>query len=148
MVYVELAGPAVADVHHNFVQRWNEAGERNDADGWWGNGSDEDLAFPYHTPPERGAVQVQIQRTTHPGRYLNGRPPPNRSAFDVATGEKTNLDQYCAAISSARHTIYLENQYVEVPEIVAALHSALARGIEVILLLPAVPDISSSALLT
>ena len=24
-VYVELAGPAVADVQHNFVQRWNEA---------------------------------------------------------------------------------------------------------------------------
>src|SRR5262249_37736546 len=26
--YVELVGPAATDVHHNFVQRWNEASER------------------------------------------------------------------------------------------------------------------------
>ena len=147
-VYVELAGPAVADVHHNFVQRWNEASERKSGDGRWGNGSDEDLAFPDHTPPERGAVHVQIQRTTHPGRYINGHPPPCGSAFDVASGEKTNLDQYCAAIRSARRTIYLENQYVEVREIVSALHDALTRGVEVVLLLPAVPDISSPAIVT
>jgi cardiolipin synthase A/B len=147
-VYVELAGPAVADVHHNFVQRWNEASERKSGDGWWGNGSDEDLAFPDYTPPERGAAYVQIQRTTHPGRYTNGHPPPSGSAFDVARGEKTNLDQYCAAIRWARRTIYMENQYVEVPEIVAALDNALTRGVEVTLLLPAVPDISSSAPVT
>jgi phosphatidylserine/phosphatidylglycerophosphate/cardiolipin synthase-like enzyme len=147
-VYVELAGPAVADVHHNFVQRWNEASERKSGDGRWGNGSDEDLAFPNYTPPERGAAYVQIQRTTHPGRYINGHPPPSGSAFDVAWGEKTNLDQYCAAIRWARRTIYMENQYVEVPEIVAALDNALRRGVEVTLLLPAVPDISSSAPVT
>jgi len=147
-VYVELAGSAVADIHHNFVQRWNEASERKSGDGRWGNGSDEDLAFPDHTPPERGAAHVQIQRTTYPGRYINGHPPPRGSAFDVASGEKTNLDQYCAAIRSARRTIYLENQYVEVREIVSALHDALTRGVEVVLLLPAVPDISSPAIVT
>jgi len=27
-VYVELCGPAATDVHHNFVQRWNEASDR------------------------------------------------------------------------------------------------------------------------
>ena len=147
-VYVELAGPAVADVHHNFVQRWNEASERTCEDGRWGSGSDEDLTFPEHTPPERGTAYVQIQRTTHPGRYVNCHPPPSGLAFDVVGGEKTNLDQYCTAIRSARRTIYLENQYVEVPEIVAALNDALTRGVEVILLLPAVPDISASAPLT
>src|SRR5215213_745831 len=147
-VYVELAGSAVADIHHHFVQRWNEASERKSGDGRWGNGSDEDLAFPDHTPPERGAAHVQIQRTTYPGRYINGHPPPRGSAFDVASGEKTNLDQYCAAIRSARRTIYLENQYVEVREIVSALHDALTRGVEVVLLLPAVPDISSPAIVT
>src|SRR5262245_6352618 len=82
--YVELAGPAVADVHHNFVQRWNEASERKSDDGRWGNGSAEDLAFPNYTPPKRGAVYVQIQRTIHPGRYLNGHPPPGGSGFEVA----------------------------------------------------------------
>jgi cardiolipin synthase A/B len=147
-VYVELAGLAVADVHHNFVQRWNEASERRCGDGRWGNGSDEDLAFPDHTPPERGAAYVQIQRTTYPGRYFSDHPPPNGPAFDVASGEKTNLDQYCMAIRWARRTIYMENQYVEVPEIVAALHDALTRGVEVVLLLPAVPDISSAAMVT
>jgi cardiolipin synthase len=147
-VYVELTGPAVADVQHNFVQRWNEASERTADDGRWGSGSAEDLAFPDHTPPERGAAYVQIQRTTHPGRYANGHPPPSGSAFDIASGEQTNLDQYCAAISWARRTIYMENQYLEVPEIVAALEDALARGVEVILLLPAVPELASSAPVT
>jgi cardiolipin synthase A/B len=147
-VYVELAGPAVADVHHNFVQRWNEASERTYADGRWGNGSAEDLTFPDHAPPECGTAYVQIQRTTHLGRYVNDYPPPNGSAFDIASGEKTNLDQYCTAIRSARRTIYMENQYVEVPEIVAALHDALTHGVEVVLLLPAVPVISPPAIVT
>ncbi len=146
--YVELSGPAVADVHHNFVQRWNEASERHRGDGRWGSGSEDDLAFPHRTPPERGAAHVQVQRTTHEGRYVNGHPPPRGPAFDIASGEKTNLDQYRAAIGSARRTIYMENQYVEVPEIVASLHGALTRGVEVVLLLPAVPDFSSPAAAT
>ena len=32
-VYVEVLGPAATDVHHNFVQRWNEASERTRKDG-------------------------------------------------------------------------------------------------------------------
>ena len=147
-VYVELAGPALADVQHNFVQRWNEASERTYDDGRWGNGSVDDLAFPDHTPPRRGAADVQIQRTTHLGRYANGYPPPGGSAFDIASGEKTNLDQYCAAIRDARRTIYLENQYVEVAEIVAALGDAVRRGLEIVLLLPAVPDLASPTTVT
>ena len=31
-VYVELRGPALADVQHNFVQRWNESSERTAVD--------------------------------------------------------------------------------------------------------------------
>lgn len=147
-VYVELAGPAVADIHHNFVQRWNETSERTCGDGRWSNGSDEELAFPDHTPPKCGTAAVQIQRTTYAGRYANGHPPPHGAAFDIAAGERTNLDQYCAAIRWARRTIYLENQYVEVPEIVAALDHALTRGVAVVLLLPAVPDLASSATVT
>ena len=33
--YVEITGPSATDVHHNFVQRWNEASERNHPDGIW-----------------------------------------------------------------------------------------------------------------
>lgn len=139
-VYIELNGPAVADVHHNFVQRWNEASERNREDGLWGDKSTDDLMFPHRTPAECGTAQVQIQRTTHRGRYVNGHPPQSGSQFDIASGERTNLDQYCAAIGTATRTIYLENQYVEVAPIVVALDEALKRGVEVVLLLPAVPD--------
>lgn len=37
-IYVEVTGPSATDVHHNFVQRWNEASERNCSDGTWGGG--------------------------------------------------------------------------------------------------------------
>lgn len=140
--YVEIAGPAVADVQHNFVQRWNEASERHAPDGRWGPASDADLAFPTATPPACGMATVQMQRTIHAGRYQNGHPAVHGQAFSVATGEQSNLEQYCQAINQAQRTIYLENQYVEVAEIVVALKEALARGVAVILLLPAVPDLA------
>ena len=44
--YVEVTGPAATDVHHNFVQRWNEASERAADDGVWGHTGNDDLAFP------------------------------------------------------------------------------------------------------
>ena len=144
-LYIELAGPSIADVHHNFAQRWNEASERRMHDGRWGAGSETDLPFPNCVPAERGTARVQIQRTIHPGRYTDGRAPPRGHAFDIRSGERTNLDQYCSAIRAARRTIYVENQYVEVAEIVAGIHEALQRGVEVVLLLPAVPDISPNA---
>lgn len=144
-VTIELAGPSAADVHHNFVQRWNEASERHLHDGRWGAGSETDLPFPVCVPAERGTARVQIQRTTHPDRYTDGRAPPEGRAFDIKSGERTNFDQYCSAIRAARRTIYMENQYVEVAEIVAELHQALKRGVEVVLLMPAIPDVSRTA---
>jgi cardiolipin synthase A/B len=147
-VYVEVAGPAVADVHHNFVQRWNEASERQQRDGRWGPGGAEDLGYPTRTPPARGDVRVQIQRTTHAGRYVDGHPPPGGSPFPIASGEQTNLDQYCAAIRAARRTIYLEHQYLAVAAILAALDDALTRGVQVVAMLPAVPDVVSRATAT
>lgn len=144
-LYVELTGPSVADVHHNFVQRWNEASERHAEDGRWGERGDDDLPFPTQLPAERGTATIQIQRTTHAGRYRDGQAPVGGRAFDIASGERTNFDQYQLAIGSARRTIYMENQYVEVPEIVEALHAALRRGVEVVLLMPAAPDLSPTA---
>jgi len=144
-VYVELSGPSAVDVHHNFAQRWNEASERHAGDGRWGTGSDTELPFPDRVPTERGTDRVQIQRTIHSGRYSDGRPPPEGRAFDIASGEQTNFEQYCAAIRAARRTIYIENQYVEVTEIVTELHGALRRGVNVVLLVPAIPDISPTS---
>ncbi|HEY8286554.1 MAG TPA: phosphatidylserine/phosphatidylglycerophosphate/cardiolipin synthase family protein [Chloroflexota bacterium] len=142
-VYVELAGPSAVDVHHNFVQRWNEASERLAEDGRWGRGSETDLPFPTHVPAQRGNALVQIQRTMHRGRYTDGRPTPEGPSFDIASGERSIFDQYCAAIGAAQHSIYIENQYIEVPEIVTCLHHALRRGVEVVLLMPAEPEVSA-----
>lgn len=139
-VYVELRGPATVDVHHNFVQRWNEASGRRERDGMWGLGSDSDLAFPSRIPAERGKVIVQVQRTIHAGRYADGRASPGGRTFDVASGEQSILDQYCAAIDAARSSIYLENQCIEVDAVIERLGGALTRGVEVVALVPAVPD--------
>jgi phosphatidylserine/phosphatidylglycerophosphate/cardiolipin synthase-like enzyme len=37
----------------------------------------------------------------------------------------------------------MENQYLDVPEIVACLHQALQRGVEVVLLMPVEPDFAT-----
>jgi phosphatidylserine/phosphatidylglycerophosphate/cardiolipin synthase-like enzyme len=34
-VYLEVRGPSATDVHHNFVQRWNEASDRDLPHGCW-----------------------------------------------------------------------------------------------------------------
>jgi cardiolipin synthase len=72
-VYVELAGPSAADVHHNFVQRWNEASERLAEDGRWGTGSEGNLQFPSRVPTERGGAA--IRRPT----ISRGRPAAQRT---------------------------------------------------------------------
>lgn len=141
-VYVEVCGPSVADVHHNFVQRWNEASERADDDGCFGDRAREDLPFPGSVPAECGNAVVQIQRTTHRGLYEDGHPASGGQTFDITGGERTNLDQYCAAINAAKRTIFIENQYIEVMPIVSALGDALTRGVEIVVVLPVSPDYS------
>lgn len=139
-VYVELAGPSVADVHHNFVQRWNEASERNLADGRWGAGAGDNLAFPTHTPNQRGDASAQVQRTISAGRYHDSQPAPGANPFAIERGEWSNLDQYVTAINAARHSIYMENQFLDVPQVIAALRGAVERGVEAVVLMPAEPD--------
>jgi len=80
---------------------------------------------------------VQVQRTIHPERYLNGQATPGGIAYDIASGERSNFDQYCAAMDTAHSSIYIENQHIDVPEIVERLHRALLRGVEVVLVMPA-----------
>jgi cardiolipin synthase A/B len=109
--------------------------------GHWGAGSEANLQFPARVPSARGRAVVQIQRTVHPGRYLDGQAAPEGSPYDIASGERTNFDQYCVAIDAARRSIYIENQYVDVPEIVDCLHRAVKRGVAVILLMPAEPEV-------
>lgn len=132
--YVEIAGPAATDIHHGFVQRWNEASERGIAGGIWGE--DRDLPFPTRLSPPRGDTRVQIQRTVREGLYRDGRASPEAAPRDIAAGERSILAQYLQAIAAARRTICIENQAFEVPEILIALDAALTRGVAVIALVP------------
>lgn len=142
-IYLELAGPSTIDVHHNFVQRWNEASEKHLSDGWWGIGGEEDLSFPTAVPAPRGSAVVQIQRTMPRARYTDGRAVPGGTAFNIESGERSNFDQYRAAIAAARRSIYLEHQHIEVPELIDDLLRALQRGVEVVSVMPAEHPIST-----
>lgn len=138
--YLELAGPSASDVHHNFVQRWNEASERSTDDGTWGRTGGDELPFPTRISEPRGSSLVQIQRTIDRDRYRDNTPTPAGAAYDIASGEQTIMEQYCRAIESARSSIYIENQAIPIPEIAALIERALARGVAVVMLVPAEPE--------
>src|SRR6185295_13753683 len=116
---------------------WNEASERHLPDGRWGARSEVDLPFPDRVPRRQGDATVQIQRTIHGGRCSDGRATPGGASFDIGGGERSNFDQYCAAITAARRSIYVENQHVAVPEIIDCLRRALLRGVEIVAVVPA-----------
>ena len=136
-VYVEIQGPAVADVHHNFVQRWNESSDREEADGLWPDASSQSLLpFPETAAPPAGEVPVQIQRTVRRGRYRDGHAAPDGEAFDIEAGDFSVIDQYRGALEAARSSIYIEDQAIGSAEVVDRLTAALERGVEVVFLVP------------
>jgi phosphatidylserine/phosphatidylglycerophosphate/cardiolipin synthase-like enzyme len=136
-VYLELRGPSASDVHHNFVQRWNQASDRAEPGGVWpGPAAAGPLAFPARLSRPAGPVPVQITRTVLPGRYTDGTAAPGAKPFLVAGGEASVLEQYLAAIAAARSSLYLENQAIGSPAVVDALEAALRRGVEVVFLAP------------
>jgi phosphatidylserine/phosphatidylglycerophosphate/cardiolipin synthase-like enzyme len=140
-VYCELRGPSASDVHHNFVQRWNEASEAGQDHGVWPQGTQTHLLpFPAEASPAVGHMTVQMQRSVRAGHYTDATPTPDGEAFDIANGERSIFDQYVAAIDAARETIYIEDQYIASPDIVAHLKKALERGVEVVFLAPASPE--------
>ena len=99
-IYVALRGPAVVDIHHNFVQRWNEASDRHNTDGAWGRGADEDLPFPSAAGAPIGSSLVQVQRTIAEGCITNGAGAAGGVPFDIASGEASIIDQYLQAIDA------------------------------------------------
>lgn len=137
-VYSELRGPSATDVHHNFVQRWNEASERHADDGrWHAESIGDDLPFPTSLSSEVGDVVVQVQRTIRRGTYRNDHPTPGGDPFPIEDGDYSIADQYLRAIAAAKRTIYLEDQAIGSPEVVQGLLQALERGVEVVFLVPA-----------
>ncbi len=136
-VYLELRGPAVTDVHHNFVQRWNGASERERSDGCWPDrGSADELPFPTRISFEAGLVPVQITRTVRREVYADGTAPPGGLPFEIAKGEHSILEQYLAALDAAERTLYFEDQAIASPQVIEGIHAALRRGVDVVFLVP------------
>jgi phosphatidylserine/phosphatidylglycerophosphate/cardiolipin synthase-like enzyme len=136
-VYLEIEGPAATDVHHNFVQRWNEASERGTP--WPDAAAAGDLPLPSAPSAVRGDVPVQIVRTVRAGLYAADTPSPGGAAFPIAEGEFSAREHYLAAIEGARRSVYLEQQFLASPEALVALEAALERGVEVVILMPGDP---------
>ncbi len=114
-----LRGPVVADVAQHFALRWSEVtGER--------------LAPP-SIPAAAGDAELQIVRTV-PERIYRGLP----------NGEFSILESYAGALRSAERLIYLENQFLWSPEIVAILRDKLRNPpherFRLLLVLPAKPN--------
>ena len=118
-VAARIVGPAVQDVAENFAMRWHAVtGER----------------LPTVAPPSpAGDVELQVVRTVPDGMYRQ-----------LPRGDFRILESYLRALRAARRFIYLENQFLWSPEILAVLRDKLARpptpDFRMILLLPAKPD--------
>jgi phosphatidylserine/phosphatidylglycerophosphate/cardiolipin synthase-like enzyme len=115
-VGTRLRGPAVADVDDHFALRWREL-------------TGEQLRRP-SAPQAAGEQTVQVVRTIADGMYEA-----------VPRGEFRILESYVRAIRQAQSFIYLENQFLWSPEIVALLADKLERppsdDFRVVILLPA-----------
>ena len=118
-VATRLRGPAVADVGNHFRLRWLElTGEH----------------LPEVSEPlPAGEHTVQVVRTVAEGMYDH-----------VPRGDFSILESYIRALRSAQRLIYLENQFLWAPEIVAILVDKLRRpphpDFRLVILLPAKPN--------
>jgi phosphatidylserine/phosphatidylglycerophosphate/cardiolipin synthase-like enzyme len=118
-VAARITGPAVQDVAENFAMRWQAiAGE---------------TLPPVVPTPAVGDLELQIVRTVPDGMYLR-----------LPRGDFRILESYLRALRAAQHFIYLENQFLWSPEILAVLREKLADpptpDFRLVLLLPAKPD--------
>ena len=153
-VHVVFEGPAVADVAHNFRQRWNTVIELHQQDS--------PLILPepvtqLQDPPTKArrfsntsnTIHLQVTRTIPKGIY----------GFVSGDGIATILETYKRAFAQAKKFIYIENQYfwrrtflgfenpglgfpnADMEELIQLLADALARGVIVAFLLPDNPNV-------
>ncbi len=115
-VGTRLEGPAVADVASHFRVRWEEL-----------TGQELPVTPP---PPPAGNSTVQVVRTVAEGMYKH-----------FPKGEFRIFESYMRAIHGARELIYLENQFLWSPELVAVIADKLRNpptpDFRVVILLPA-----------
>src|SRR5262245_10242510 len=95
------------------------------------------LPLPARLSPPRGDIAAQVQRTIPNDHYAEGAWALREAAYDIASGEFSVEEQYARAIDAARHMIYIENQAFSEPSMIARLKQALARGVQVAVVVPA-----------
>jgi phosphatidylserine/phosphatidylglycerophosphate/cardiolipin synthase-like enzyme len=119
-VATRLRGPAVADVDEHFRSRWHEV-------------TDERLTPVAPPEPIADGIPVQVVRTV-----------PEKVYDFLPAGDFRILETYVRALREARETIYLENQFLWSPEIVAILEDKLREppgpSFRLVVLLPDKPN--------
>jgi phosphatidylserine/phosphatidylglycerophosphate/cardiolipin synthase-like enzyme len=114
-----IRGPAVADVADHFRLRWQEV-------------TGEQLP-PVSPPAPAGDVELQVVRTI-----------PEKIYRRLPQGEFTIVESYLRALRGAERFVYLENQFLWSPEIVAVLAEKLRNPpddrFRLLTLLPAKPN--------
>lgn len=136
-VHCLLRGPCLADVHDNFVMRWNGATERKRLHGSWPDGGTADLGRRpvSELPEEAGSTTAQIQRSVLPGLYE-----------ELPQGENSVREQYLSAIRGAEDYVYIEDQILLSRAVLVVLREALERGVWVVALVPGdpMPELSAA----
>ncbi|MHC4110941.1 MAG: phospholipase D-like domain-containing protein [Planctomycetota bacterium] len=135
-LFCEISGPAVRDVIHNYVQRWNEATEREKEYGSFPqDASPDNLELPPEEPTQErtGEIEIQVTRTIPEGAYES-----------IKEGEYGIRESYLNAIDNAKRYVYLENQYFFDKDshysVIRALIYAAYRGVKIFIILPGNPD--------
>ena len=137
---VEIRGPAVGEVEATFRERWDDPSplSRNPLHRLRDMVAREDttanpLPARLADPPARGALAVQLLRTY----------PYRRKGYPFAPlGERSIARGYHKAVARARTLIYLEDQYLWSPLVVACFAEALRNNPELhmIAVVPRFPD--------
>ena len=126
-IFYRIKGPAVADVHANFVERYNGASIpcREVTSDVVSTVNAEQI------PPVADGVEVQVVRTIAPGAYPA-----------IPDGDRGIRELYLNMLGAAGQgsLIYIENQYFFDHGIISEIHEAAERGAKIIVILTSEPD--------
>ena len=140
-LFAELRGPVVADVAHNFAERWNQATiTRSRGLAFPSLEQADDVVAELEIPPAAGRSTVQLVRTVCKRLYRGQVGWDDTQRFDLADGEDSIRRAVLGAVEAAERSIYIENQFLMDPATIDALALAARRGVEVIAIVPLQPD--------
>ncbi len=143
-LFAGIEGAAALDVGRNFVDRWNQATVTRDrAHAFPSIEHADDLPEIRETrcSTSGGSPQAaQIVRTIGPQLYAGRRGWHVHAPVSLDAGEHGIRDTLHEWIKAARHSIYIENQFLIDPPAIRLLCEAARRGVEIIALLPGEPD--------